>query len=205
MRLQITFVGQIRNITTQATNITYKVDDGTGTIEVKQWIDNEAITDPMDTDSTKVKLAENGYCRIWGRLKAFGNKRHVGAHVIRPITDLNEINYHLLEATYVHLFFARGPPNTGSKDAQNGTTATNGNADAYADPSTKAMASVSPLARRVFQMLKTTDNNEGLHAQFLAPSLSTSVGDVYKAADELVQIGLAYTTVDDQTWAVLEL
>ncbi|KAI9864497.1 MAG: replication factor A protein 2, partial [Pleopsidium flavum] len=77
---QITFIGQIRNISTQTTNITYKLDDGTGTIEVKQWIDSDATT-ALDTtnnnsDNPKPKLIENAYARVWGRLKAFNNKRH---------------------------------------------------------------------------------------------------------------------------------
>ncbi|KAA8570758.1 hypothetical protein EYC84_000153 [Monilinia fructicola] len=38
---QLSFVGQVHSISTQTTNNTYKVDDGTGLIEVKQWIDNE--------------------------------------------------------------------------------------------------------------------------------------------------------------------
>ncbi|KAF5228920.1 hypothetical protein FOXYS1_15967, partial [Fusarium oxysporum] len=36
---QITFVGQIRKIQPQPTNITLNIDDGTGMIEVKKWID----------------------------------------------------------------------------------------------------------------------------------------------------------------------
>ena len=81
-------MGQIRNISTQTTNITYKLDDGTGTIEVKQWIDADASMDTTsDSTISKPKLIENEWARVWGRLKAFNNKRHVGAHVIRPISD----------------------------------------------------------------------------------------------------------------------
>ena len=37
----MTFVATVRLVTKQSTNVTYRVDDGTGTIEVKQWIDAE--------------------------------------------------------------------------------------------------------------------------------------------------------------------
>lgn len=203
---QITFVGQIRNITTQTTNITYKVDDGTGIIEAKQWIDNEASTsDQMDVDAPKMKLVENGYCRVWGRLKAFNNKRHVGAHVIRPITDYNEIHYHLLEATAVHLFFTKGPPNAAAQALRSRGAAANGVSGGHeTGVDDRAMSSVTPLARRIWQALKNAESNEGLHVQLLASQLSAPVNDVYKAAEELVQVGAAYTTVDDQTWAILE-
>jgi len=91
---QVTLVGQVRNISTQTTNVTYKLDDGTGIIEVKVWIDSDAADNPNDPANQKAKPVEQAYARAWGRLKTFGSKRHVGATVIRPITDLNEVSYH---------------------------------------------------------------------------------------------------------------
>lgn len=202
--VQVTFVGQIRNVSTQTTNITYKIDDGTGTVEVKQWIDSDTLTsDPGGAeDMNKAKLVENAYCRVWGKLKAFNNKRHVGAHVIRPITDYNEINYHLLEATAVHLFFTNGPP--ASKDGQQNGGKTNGVADGN-DMNGRSMQNMTPLARRLYNALKETpQSNEGLHVQMLASQLQAEVNNVYKAAEELIGIGLIFTTVDDNTWAILE-
>lgn len=209
---QITFVGQIRSIATQTTNITYKVDDGTGIIEVKQWVDGEAANqDDMDTfDPQKPKLVENGYCRVWGRMKAFNGKRHVGAHVIRPITDFNEVNYHLLEATAIHLYFTRGPPAAPGQNGQaNGMgmgmgPATNtGNGSAKNIVNGKEMPAVSPNAWKIYCGIRDTESNEGLHAQMLASQLGMQVADVYKGAEELVSGGYIYTTVDDDTWAAM--
>ncbi|KAL8873994.1 MAG: hypothetical protein Q9174_000619 [Haloplaca sp. 1 TL-2023] len=206
---QLTFIGQIRNISTQTTNITYKLDDGTGTVEVKQWIDAEA-SNSMDTGEGGQKTGQNGlveneWARVWGRLKAFNNRRHVGAHVIRPVTDKMEIQYHLLEATYVHLYFTRGPLESGDKSAAaNGMT--NGQ---YGDTETSVrgrdMANVSPNARRVYQCIEQSpQSNEGIHVQNIAASLRMSVTDVMKAGDELLTQSRIFTTVDDNTWALLE-
>jgi len=203
---QVTFVGQIQGISTQPTNITYRVDDGTGMVEVKQWIDTDSNKeDRMDgVESNKPKLVENGYCRVWGRLKSFNNKRHVGAHIIRPITDYNEINYHLLEATAVHLFFTRGPPQAqqanGNKDA-----GANGGHQDFASAADNALSGISPLGRKVFHTLKNTpQSNEGLHVQMIASQMGMPVSEVYKGAEELLAIGMIFTTVDDNTWAVLD-
>jgi replication factor A2 len=201
---QITFVGQIRNVSTQTTNITYRVDDGTGTVEVKKWIDSDTSTSDQGgmEDFNKSRLVENAYCRVWGKLKSLGNKRHVGAHVIRPITDYNEINYHLLEATAVHLFFTRGPPPS-KDDQQNGAQA-NGAASGNAING-RSLPNMTPLARRLYNALKETpQSNEGLHVHMLASQLQAGVNDVYKAAEELIGIGLIFTTVDENTWAILE-
>ncbi|KAL8731599.1 MAG: hypothetical protein Q9166_003287 [cf. Caloplaca sp. 2 TL-2023] len=208
---QLTFVGQIRNISTQTTNITYKLDDGTGTVEVKQWIDAENPAMDLGGRGSKsgAGLVENEWARVWGRLKAFNNRRHVGAHVIRPVIDKMEITYHLLEATYVHLYFTRGPlepaggkggaANGGQMDGQYG-----GDSDMTVG-GTRGMPNVSPNARRVYQCLKESpQNNEGLNVQHISASLRMPLTEVMKAGDELLTQSLIFTTVDDNTWAILE-
>ncbi|KAL2044395.1 hypothetical protein N7G274_003100 [Stereocaulon virgatum] len=207
---QISFVGQIRNISTQTTNITYKLDDGTGTVEVKLWVDADEMNS-MDTSEgtvSKPKLVENEWARVWGRLKAFNNRRHVGAHVIRPITDKMDITYHLLEATYVHLYFTKGFLNS---IKQEGGTA-NGNQEVGyggggADTSMngRSMPNVSQNARTVYKVLRESpQNNEGLHVQNIASRASMNVNEVLKAGDELLSHSMIFTTVDDNTWAILE-
>ncbi|KAF2761514.1 replication factor A2 [Pseudovirgaria hyperparasitica] len=205
---QLTFVGQIRNISTQATNVTYKLDDGTGTIEVKQWVDADATTPFGEADNSgKKKLAENKYARVYGKLKSFNNKRHVGATIIRPVTDYNEVSYHLLEATAVHLHYTRGPLNGGQK-----STGTNGTYDAQAGTNMnmasggQSMAGLSANAKKVFMCLSTSQqSNEGLHVQVIASETRMDPADVYKGGEDLLAAGMIYTTVDDSTWALLEI
>ncbi|TAQ83133.1 hypothetical protein B7494_g8544 [Chlorociboria aeruginascens] len=203
---QTSFIGQIHTISPQATNTTYKLDDGTGLIEVKQWIDGDA-----DPANAKPLPTEGQYLRVWGRLKSFNNKRHVGAHVIRPISDFNEISMHLLEATAVHLYFTRGPPG-----GANGVKTENGGGGMFVDgyngvDNTNAgagkqlSAKITPNGRKVFALIQSApQNNEGLHVQNIATQLGIPANDVFKAGDELLAEGLIYTTIDDETWAVLE-
>jgi replication factor A2 len=194
------------------------MDDGTGTIEVKQWIDQDS-TSPMDTDDapSKPKLVEGTYARAWGRLKAFNNKRHVGAHVIRPIQDHNEIQYHLLEATAVHLYFSRGPPEQFMNPMADGThqapgafkqesSSFNYNAGGNQMASnSKTLPQMSPAARRVYEALRSgPQSNEGVHVHQLVTQLGMPYPEVLKAGDELQGHGSIFTTVDDETWAILE-
>jgi replication factor A2 len=210
--LKVTFVGQIRNISNQTTNITYKLDDGTGTIEVKQWVDSDASEAQV---AARPKLAENDYARAWGKLRIYNSKRHIGAQIVRPITDFNEISYHMLEATAVHLHFTRGPPESLNAGASTGA-ATNGSygqqqqmgygggiQDMGANASLPAM---SASAKKVYNVLKMTpQSNEGLHQQAIAAQLNMDMGEVARAGDELLSAGVIYTTVDDVTWAILEV
>ncbi|KAI5463432.1 hypothetical protein BGZ63DRAFT_192389 [Mariannaea sp. PMI_226] len=202
---QITLVGQIRAVNPQPTNITLKIDDGTGQIEVKKWID----VDKADEADPGYEI--DSYVRVWGRLKSFSNKRHVGANVIRSVTDPNEANYHLLEATYVHLYFSRGP--LGGQNGANG-----GESSMYVDggnyndqgagnqsQANSKLSGCTAQAKKMFNYLNDTPNtNEGIHLNLISSSTGMSVRDVLTGADELLALGLIYTTVDDETWAILE-
>ncbi|KAL6883991.1 replication protein A, subunit RPA32 [Trichoderma longibrachiatum] len=203
---QITFVGQVRSINPQQTNLTIKVDDGTGQIDVKKWIDVDKQSD------AEPGFEIDSHIRVWGRLKSFSNKRHVGAHVIRPVTDFNEVNYHMLEATYVHLFYTRGAvggANAGG-DANGDSMFVDGgdgyNAGALVGQTANKLSHCSNKAKSMFMYLKksSADGTDGVHLNKLTAELGLGLRDVMEAADELMTQGLIYTTIDEETWAVLE-
>ncbi|PNS18391.1 hypothetical protein CAC42_6208 [Sphaceloma murrayae] len=194
---QVTFIGQIMNISQQATNVTYRIDDGTGQIEAKIWVDPER-GDPEDPNGMHAKIKDGMYVRIFGKIKSFG-KKHVVAHAIKPLADMNEVAYHLLEAAVVHLQLTRGMP--GESGGKGAGAKANGSAGAG-----DRMGSASSAARKVFQCIeKTPQTNEGLHMQDIAVRTGMEVADVLKAGDELQSMGLIYTTVDDHTWALLDV
>lgn len=166
---------------------------------MKKWIDDEAKSAPTyEVDS---------YVRIFGRLKSFNNKRHVVAHVLRDVPDFNEVNYHALEATYAHLYFSRGP--AGAKGGASGDSmfidGGAGHANGNGAAGNSKLTQCSPSARRMFQSMSTAGGNtEGYHLQTVTQQTGMSAREVIDAADELLGQGLIYTTVDDETWAVLE-
>ncbi len=177
------------------------------------WKDMDQDTN--DSAPGKPALVEQGYARVWGRLKAFANKRHVGAQIIRPVGDLNEVQYHLLEATAVHLHFSKGPLDNGqTKPGANGASAasnTNGIDSGYGGTSGGAggmqiPANLSSRAKKVLSCIQNAQQSqEGLHIQQIATQIPMDVGEVQKAGDELQNNGLIYTTVDDNTWALLDV
>ncbi|KAL1846406.1 hypothetical protein VTK73DRAFT_290 [Phialemonium thermophilum] len=203
---QVTLVGQVRSVNPQSTNITYRLDDGTGSIDVKRWVDAER---PDDSDP---KFALDQYVRVWGRLKTFNNKKHLGAHFIRAVDDFNEVSYHLLEATYVHLQLT-GAGGQGHPQQQ-GAAGVNGGTDSMfvddygAGGGGAASTNLSHCSRNAQTMynflMNAPGGAEGVHLNVVSSGTGLSVRDVIAAADELLSNGLVYTTVDDETWAILE-
>ncbi|KXS18114.1 nucleic acid-binding protein, partial [Gonapodya prolifera JEL478] len=104
---QVTFVARILDVQEQSTNVTYKVEDGTGEAEVRWWLDG-GEGDWMAR--RRAQLVANTYCRIVGHFRSFNNKKSLVAFSVRPVEDANEITYHNLAAISVHLYLTRGTP-----------------------------------------------------------------------------------------------
>ncbi|RPA82816.1 replication protein A, subunit RPA32 [Ascobolus immersus RN42] len=199
----VTFIGQIRNISPQPTNILYKMDDGTGTIEVKQWINPEAEA-PKNPE-----LEEGRYARVTGALKPAGGKRFVAGTTLRLVTDMNEINYHFLEAVAVHLHYTRGPVDqfmagggarkavTSGVDVAMGGMGGGGGSGA-------SFAGLSRHAATVLQFIKNENNNEGVAVEQISVRTKLGLSEVLKAKDELVNEGRAFTTVDENHIAPMD-
>lgn len=145
-----------------------------------------------------------------GRLKQFNTKKHVAAHVIRPVEDFNEISYHFLEATAVHLYFTRGPPDANGIKTEGGggmfVDSHEGDMNGGANGGRKSLyVGATPEARKVWEvLLSAPQNNEGLNVHEIARQVGLSTQEVFKAGDQMLAKGAIYTTVDDETWAVLE-
>ena len=212
---QVCIIGQIRNVSKQATNMTYSLDDGTGLMDVKVWLDAERASvdeDGLEIPDAKPALEAGNWARVWGKLKAFGNnKRHVGAFVIRPVEDKNEITYHLLEAAYLHLYFGRGPPEAlaanHQQQHQQGQGVNNNNSLFIPQVGGVVIPpTVSVNARRVMKCLAEHEQrNEGVHTQQIAASTGMPMQDVLRATEELTtQYGLIYSTMNEDTFAILD-
>ncbi len=108
----------------------------------------------------------------------------------------------------MHLYFVRGPLGAMKTEGGDQGMFVGGqgqSANGAAPGAKKEGINASAMGRRVFSLLQSEpQNNEGLNVSMIATKLGVSQNEVFKAGDELLGNGLIYTTVDDETWAVLE-
>ncbi|KAF3935680.1 hypothetical protein ABW19_dt0207302 [Dactylella cylindrospora] len=209
---QITFVAQIRSVSKVTTNVMYKMEDGTGSVEVRQFIQDNRTTGEFDDEASNEPehdpaLVEDAYVRVVGGLKQFNGKRHVAIHRIRAIEDFNEIQYHLLDATAIHLYYTRGPP--GIQQGQNndaiGDTAMGGAGDTSGSRANLLPPGISPNARKIYAILKSRpDSSEGMHVSLIGQTAKLPLAETYKAVDELLTNGVCFTTMDDEHIACMD-
>ncbi|PPQ73019.1 hypothetical protein CVT26_014667 [Gymnopilus dilepis] len=205
---QVTVVGQVVSVQKQTTNSVYSIDDGTGRIEARQWIDSSS-----DDDSSKTgAIEEQQYVRVTGGLKSFGKKRYINATHIRPIKEPHEVYFHILETIAVTLILERGPPNNPNVASPNKMVQNTGtNISAYsgqsAQPAIQDQYSHLPaLQRDIVRFIQNQPHeDEGVHVAVIAKAIGASGEDARKisdALDKLMDEGLVFTTIDDSHFSV---
>jgi replication factor A2 len=94
---QIKLVAAITNVQDGSTSYSYTVEDGTGTMDVKEWIDEGNIeVSRMRQEAAK----EHQYVRIIGKLEEYDGKPQIVALRVRKLTSGNEMTHHFLEVVY---------------------------------------------------------------------------------------------------------
>ncbi|KAI7852810.1 hypothetical protein BDC45DRAFT_537017 [Circinella umbellata] len=183
---QVTFIAAIRRVTELSTNVSYTVEDGTGQIEVRRWIDQ---TETAEDAQKRRDLIEDVYIRVFGRLNNFNNRVNVVAHNIRPIKDFNEITYHLIEATLTHVKFG------------NHNGAGNGSDAMVIDQGSGASSALgNALHDKIINIMKEYHElEEGASVHQIISRLNgiASEKDVREGIDYLQNEGHCYITIDD--------
>ncbi|CAK9439576.1 uncharacterized protein LODBEIA_P36760 [Lodderomyces beijingensis] len=110
----ISFVGVVRKVDGQGMSVVIAVEDGTGSIEIRKWIDenNSSLAEEVE----KYSAYKNKYVSVGGSLKTHMNKKSIQNAAISPITNANQILYHHLSAIDVHLKSQGIPKSSGAGD-----------------------------------------------------------------------------------------
>lgn len=116
---QIKLVGAVREVASQSTSNVYSIEDGTGLIEVKEWVD------ATNDNSTVARMREEAsqdtvYVRIVGKMNDYDGKKQVVAYSVRKISSGNKLTHHLLEVVHSAEKFKKGTQIVGAPNLMRG-------------------------------------------------------------------------------------
>ncbi|MCO5577366.1 hypothetical protein L7F22_031197 [Adiantum nelumboides] len=204
----VTLVGMVFDKEERATDVSFLIDDGTGRVEVKRWIDGQDTHESME-----MAALQNGvYVRVHGHLRSFQGKRNIVAFSVRPVTDFNEITYHFLECIFVHLHNSKANGlstkstslgiQTPSNPVYGGTGGGVGAYNQYMPSSIAAVnGSMDECQKRVHAIFEEPSSlaaEAGLHVDEVARRMpGFNKKQVKDAIEFLVNEGLIYSTIDD--------
>ncbi len=102
----VSLVGCIVHIEEKSTKTVYMIEDGSGRINVDIFVDAEES--PLKRQWREA-CTEHTYVHVFGKVNTFNNNRTIQSNGMQPISDMNEITLHFLEAIYSHLYHTKGP------------------------------------------------------------------------------------------------
>jgi len=97
----IKVVGWLEVIVSKSTQITFRVNDGTGSFEFMKFIDKFGFIPP--------NLREYSLVRIIGNPRSNDGGNSVLVYDINLVEDWNQVTYHMLDTILVHLQHTKGP------------------------------------------------------------------------------------------------
>jgi len=205
VQTQVGIVGKIIRVTEE--QVTYKllVDDGTGQITVKIFVNGD------DADMERQRLAEltaGKYVRVFGNINGYNGVQELQAFSARPITDYNEVTYHLSQAIFQHLHLSKGGSDISGVPAMpNMDGAAAGGFGAAAAPAAAAAGfggtELNPIQNDVLGIFNAPDAmaiDAGLTAHDIIARSNNryNKAQVDGAITHLVNEGHLYSTIDDQ-------
>ncbi|KAK3241431.1 hypothetical protein CYMTET_48805 [Cymbomonas tetramitiformis] len=196
----LTLVGKIVGEQESSTSINYKIDDGTGQVDVRYWLEDS------DADAPK-EFSMGDYVRVFGHLRSFQNQRNIVAFSMRPVKDYNEVTFHFVEVVYVHLHNTKGQgatPGSVKHETPKAPPANYMNSSATADTD---MGNTSGLANdcqeavsKIFNSPQAQQNDQGIPIDQVVQELGRkySAEQIKNAVEFMVNEGHLYSTIDDQ-------
>ena len=121
----VKIVAAVRGVTPSSTAYNYEVEDGTGFIEVKEWLDDgEPLVKSQIREAAAV---EHQYVRIIGKMQEYDDKVSIVAYSVKKLSSGNELTHHLLEVVHSGEKYKKSNQIVGSPGMMNnGAMAMNG-------------------------------------------------------------------------------
>lgn len=195
----VALVGKIVDVKEDNVTFNMHLDDGTGKIMVKMFINNDGNEDIERQQ--RAELLEGSYARVFGHIGNYNNERQINAFSIRPVKDHNEVTYHLSQVIFQHLHLTKGSLGEGQN--------LGGNMDAvksHMAPVVPAvvggMAPVDSEVLNIFNTPEAMNLDAGLTVADVVSRSSNRFDHqtVMGAINRLVDEGHLYSTIDDAHW-----
>jgi hypothetical protein len=175
----------VRSVDTATTRSTFRIEDGTGTIDGTKWNQTRGDLEESDEDAQFV----GKYVAAYGSIRIFNNKRSFNVLKLQLITDFNEVIRHQLEALATHLYLTRGNPGVNS-GAANGATTSFKEDSLFVDDGSDFKESV---------LNHIPDSEPGIHGAELARKLGVTQMKLKDIIHNMETEGLIYEG-DAQYW-----
>ena len=200
----IVIIGMVMKAERNMNALIFELEDGTGRITVKQWLDSEEET--IDVEPFQ-------YAKVYGQFRIFSEKKNINCFRIQRVLDHNEITTHILDSIYTHLYHISGAnqsmqfSNNNNNNNYNNNNYNNNNNnynnnqayDEYQQP--QQDQGLSEVQQAIIEIVKCSPLPKGASISLILSQLrmqcSISDDDVQENINFLVSEGYIYNTLDE--------
>jgi hypothetical protein len=105
-------VGQVESVEIEPVSMRYVVDDGTGKVVCKKFLDNDPIRGSMHApDLSRAEVGK--FVRVIGPFRRYANESFITAHRVEEIANLDEISRHRIEVIHTYLMLTNALSKSG--------------------------------------------------------------------------------------------
>jgi len=212
---QVKLIGAVRSADKQSTAVTYQIEDGTGIIEVKEFVNDEL---PAMVQVREEAAQDHVYVCIIGQVKDYDNKKSIIGNSVRKIESTNQLTHHMLEVAYSAEKYKKADQIVGAPQGGFGAPAGVGfgggpvgkNAMGGMGMAAPAAGGANELQQTVLQFVREhgESSDEGVNiAQVIAGTAAGgrfSEQEVRNVVENLATEGEIYSTIDENTFKVAE-
>ncbi|ABN67609.2 predicted protein [Scheffersomyces stipitis CBS 6054] len=184
----ISFVGIVRSVDSLPSAISVTIEDGTGTTNVRKWVDENSGT-PAEAEE-KYRMYLDKYVYVTGALKSMSNKSYIQNASVMPVKDHNQVLSHVLSAIHHHLLAQGIKPRP--KDEKS----------LFVSESASTSAPQLSIKERIMKVVRDHSPSmvEGVPPRLISQIVGIGQDEVTKICTELVDRGELYGGSDDNTY-----
>lgn len=196
----IKMVGAVRSVEDASTNVLYTLEDGSGLMDVKQWLDDNDCTAIQEI--RQQTLRDNIYIKVVGQIKDYEGKKMLVASSVRPLSTGNELTHHLLQVIHSAEKYKRADSivSPGAVMSNSGVGFGGGVA-----PVAQAASGGNSLRARVLNFVKASDDgtDAGCHIQDCVKGLNDfPEAEIRRTMEQLAEDGDVYSTISEDHFKV---
>ncbi|XP_065867800.1 replication protein A 32 kDa subunit A [Euphorbia lathyris] len=198
----VTLVGMVFDKAEKTTDVGFILDDGTGRIGCRRWVNDNFDTMEMG------KVDDGMYVRVNGHLKSFQGIKQLVAFSVRPVTNFDEVAFHFIDCIHTRLQNVKLQKGGGLIQPQTAETSVNtpvrgGSNESASSIQISKQYSVDGLKdcdQLVLDHLQQSSNmgqEKGVHMDELCQKLKLPLQKIKESIRSLEDEGLVYSTIDE--------
>ncbi|KAG2691678.1 hypothetical protein I3843_08G019700 [Carya illinoinensis] len=201
----VTVVGMVFDKAGRNTDIGFSVDDGTGRIGCRRWMNENFDTIEME------EILDGMYVRVNGHLKSFKGVKQLVAFSVRPVTNFDEVTFHFIDCIHNYLqsrsqLEGVTPTQMQPVDTSLSPSVKSASSEYLTAPSSQfsgpssidgGVKSCDQLVLDYLQQPASIGQEKGVHRDELSRQLKIPVEKIMESIRSLEEEGLIYSTIDE--------